>query len=170
MATKVTITLSEEKLSAVKALFAYSGWDWNPDEKENVAENPEVSPSSGPAIEGNADRAECPDCLCRPCVMDESHRQLWWPENPHAPSRSNNSNRKKLYKKFWTMLSHRGVWDDERYIERKSSAVRRDSRRRIYVWQQHGYKRDIMPDCVVRQVRAWYPNVDSQPYVGHLWQ
>ena len=75
MATKVTITLSEEKLSAVKALFAYSGWDWNPDEEENVAENPEVSPSSGPAIEGNADRAECPDCLCRPCVMDESHRQ-----------------------------------------------------------------------------------------------
>ena len=29
----------------------------------------------GPAIEGNADRAECPDCSCRPCVMDESHRQ-----------------------------------------------------------------------------------------------
>jgi hypothetical protein len=30
MATKVTITLSEEELSSARALFAYNGWDWNP--------------------------------------------------------------------------------------------------------------------------------------------
>ena len=151
MATKVTVTLSEEKLSAIRALFAYNGWDWTPDEEEILSDNPELPSSSGPVIEGNADRAECPDCFCRPCVMNESHRQLWWLGNPHAPSRSNNTNRRKLYKRFWTMLSHRGVWDDERYIARKSAAVRRDSRRNMYVWQAHEYKRDIIPDCVIRQ-------------------
>ena len=31
MATKVAITLSEEELSAVWALFAYNGWDWIPE-------------------------------------------------------------------------------------------------------------------------------------------
>lgn len=77
---------------------------------------------------------------------------------------------KGLYKKFWTMLCHRGLWQDERYLARKSLAVRLDSRHRRFVWQSHAYKREIMQDCVVRQVRDWFPNLPSQPYMGHLWQ
>ena len=164
MATKVTITLSEEELSAVRALFAYNGWDWNPEQEEVVSdEMPSTSGVVGPAIERDTSRPECPDCLCSPCVMDEANRQLWWPQIPCLPSRRNNAKRKKTYKKFWTMLCHRGVWDDERYVARKSAAVRRDSRRNMYVWQVHGYKRDIMPDCVIRQVREWFPNLENQP-------
>ncbi|XP_056021995.1 uncharacterized protein LOC130054918 [Ostrea edulis] len=59
MATKVTATLSEEKLSAVRALFAYNGWDWDAEEEEVISE--EVPSSPGLAIEGNAGRDECPD-------------------------------------------------------------------------------------------------------------
>lgn len=44
---------------------------------------------------------------------------------------------KKLYKQFWNMLSHRGAWDDDRYIVRKSFAVPRNSRQKRYVWQSH---------------------------------
>ena len=52
MATKVTITLSEEELSAVRALFAYNGWDWNPEQEEVVSdEMPSTSGVVGPAIE-----------------------------------------------------------------------------------------------------------------------
>jgi hypothetical protein len=66
MATKVTITLTEEELSAVRALFAYNGWDWNPGQEEVVSdEMPSTSGVVGPAIEREIPlRPECPDCLC----------------------------------------------------------------------------------------------------------
>lgn len=168
MATKVTGNLSEEKLAAIAALFAYNGWDWDPEEERRMSDAAPVS--LGPVIEGTVGKPESPDCFCRPCILDETHQQLWWPDINHAPSRKNHQNRKKLYRKFWTMLSHRGVWDDAQYIARKSIAVSRDSRRKVYVWQSNGFKRDIMPDCVIRQVRSWYPNLENQPYMGHMWQ
>jgi hypothetical protein len=54
MATKVTITLSGEELSAVRALFTYNRWDWNPEQEEVVSdEKPSASGVVGPAIERN---------------------------------------------------------------------------------------------------------------------
>lgn len=38
-----------------------------------------------PIIDGTAAKPECSDCFCRPCGLDETHQQLWWPD--HAPSR-----------------------------------------------------------------------------------
>lgn len=167
MTTRVTVRLSEEKLAAIQALFAYNDWSWDPDDESDqeypVTEHrPIIPPSDG--------HFECPDCFCRPCVMSDQNRQLWWPERCREGSQKNKHHRKALYKKFWTMLCHRGLWQDERYLARKSVAVRIDSRHRRFVWQSHAYKREIMPDCVVRQVREWFPNLPSQPYMGHLWQ
>ena len=51
----IIATLSEEKLSATRALFAYNGWDWTLDEEEIASYNPEPPSSSGPVIGGNAD-------------------------------------------------------------------------------------------------------------------
>lgn len=85
MATKVTGNLSEEKLAAIAALFAYNGWDWDPEEERRISDAAPVS--LGPVIEGTVDKPECPDCFCRLCVLDETHQQLWWPDINHALSR-----------------------------------------------------------------------------------
>lgn len=94
-----------------------------------------------------------PDCFSRPCVMSDQNRQLWWPKRCREGSQKIKHHRKGLYKTFCTMLCHRGLWQDERYLARKSVTVCFDSRHRRFVWQSHAYKREIMPDCVVRQVR-----------------
>lgn len=64
MATKVTGNLSEEKLAAIAALFAYNGWDWDPEEERRMSDAAPVS--LGPVIEGTVGKPECPDFFCRP--------------------------------------------------------------------------------------------------------
>lgn len=60
MTTKVTVNLSEEKLAAIQALFAYNDWDWDPehefDQEHPVTEHrPIISKSDG--------HFQCPDCF-----------------------------------------------------------------------------------------------------------
>ena len=64
------------------------------------------------------------------------------------------------YKRFWTMLLHQGVWNDDRYVVMKADAMSRDPRWQRYDW----HKRDIMPKCVVSLVRHWFPNPGGFPY------
>jgi hypothetical protein len=45
--------------------------------------------------------------------------QLWWHANTEEPHLRNSGLRKEHYKRFWTMLLHRGVWNDDRYIVMK---------------------------------------------------
>ena len=126
MTSRISATLSEEKLAAIRALFACNGWDWNSEwEMEIEDETPETT-SDSVIIPPDPEQNECPECFCRPCVVDDTNRQLWWPENPKPASSKNNKNRKMLYKKFWTMLCHRGVWQDRHYVERKSRAISLD--------------------------------------------
>ena len=87
-------------------------------------------------------------------------------EEPEMANRSNAQLRKDKYKRFWTMLFHRNVWKDPRYRERKRRALQHDPRRKNYVY----HKRDIMPKCVIDLVRHWLPNLNNQPYMGHMWQ
>ena len=165
--------LSEEKLAAIRALFAHSDWDWDPEVEEEVpATTSEATLDSvpNPIIPPQPSSVECPDCLCRPCVIAEDNRQSWWPDQPKSASRKNRHGRKDLYKKFWSMICHRGAWNDERYKERKSRAIQLDIRRKQFVWQAYGTKREIMPNCVIHQVREWLPNVGGQPYMGHMLQ
>jgi hypothetical protein len=49
----------------------------------------------------------------------------------------NSGLRKEHYKRFWTMLLHRGVWNDDRYIVMKVDAMSRDPRRQRYkFWRE----------------------------------
>jgi hypothetical protein len=70
------------------------------------------------------------------------------------------------YKRFWTNLFHRNVWQDPSYLVRKSAALRQDTRRRNYVY----HRRDLMPKCVLVLVRSWFPNPPYVPYMGHMWE
>lgn len=99
-----------------------------------------------------------------PCITSETDRQVWWIEKPDRPS--NTHRRKYKYKRFWTMLSHRNVWADPRYKERKRRVLQHDPHRRNHVY----HRRDIMPKYVVDLVIHWLRNLKDQPYMGHIWE
>lgn len=64
------------------------------------------------------------------------------------------------------MMYHRNVWNHPTYIQKKISALQRDPRYRNFV----NHRRDIMPNCVLKCVRGWFPNPENVPYMGHLWE
>ena len=109
---------------------------------------------------------ECPFCLCTPCITYEEHKQMWWPEQDAMPSPHNRSVRNTMYKKFWGQLYNYGVWKDPRYIHRKASAMGQDPKLKHYKW----HRRDLMPDCILLQVRKWLPKTQMENYVGHSWE
>lgn len=117
-------------------------------------------------IEQTEGADKCEHCLCSPCITDEGNRQMWWGTQPVAPHRLNTSARKYAYRRFWTMLYHRQIWLDPEYMARKVTALGQDARRVNFVY----HRRDIMPDCVIRQVRRWYPNPRGVAYMGHMWE
>lgn len=105
---------------------------------------------------------ECSDCFCAPCVVHENNRQLWWPERNQDPKCVNGTQRRRLYQRFWSVMKNCGAWEDARYLCKK---VQAGGRRSFAV-----HRREIMPECVVRQCRQWLPNPDKIPYMGHKWQ
>ena len=184
--------LSDEQKEAIRGLFQHFDWDideMNPGDLEHPRDNAgnalpdnetggdveaEDVEEGGPdqpymndyRLEQDADQQECPHCFCRPCITDETHRQLWWETQDHPPDMENTNFRKPIYKRFWTMLLHFGVWDDPRYIERKVAALAIDPNHRRFRY----HRRDIMPNCVLKLVRRWYPNQPNQAYMGHMWE
>lgn len=128
------------------------------DEEDNVEEEKFVIPQDN-------NRDECPFCLCKPCITDDNNRQLWWEVEPfRLPHPRNSKLRKEKYKRFWTMLLHRGVWSDPRYVVKKMRALEH------FQPGQEWHRRDIMPTCVVNIVRTWLPNPKDVQYMGHLWE
>ena len=119
-------------------------------------EYPEINRPCYILVPPREDMQECPDCFARPCVTHPSNQQGWWPLVAAQPAAGNNVHRKDLYYKFWNMCYIRGVWADERYIQKKEE-----------IHGEVNIRREIMPDCVCRQVRFWYPNPPNVPYMGH---
>ena len=116
-------------------------------------------------IDQDLSEEECSYCFVMPCITSQRNRQLCWESDAVPPSDSNHGIRKEKYKRFWTMMMHRGVWDDPRYKHKKHLALQRDPRYKHFVW----HRREIMPKCVLQTVRHWLPNPDGVPYMGHLW-
>ena len=109
---------------------------------------------------------ECDMCLCAPCITAETNRQMWWPAQAALPSVHNRTLRNKPYMKFWAMLQNRGLWNDDRYLQIKAAALGQDPERKHYKW----HRRDLMPACVLDQVRHWLPKTKTENYVGHKWK
>lgn len=154
--------LSNEQIEATKAFFMHYDWDWNTELIESEQRNNEdQSENFTPFIAANFEAGICDQCLCSPCVLDESNRQTWWPLDNMVAKRTNNATRKILYKKFWTMLCHRGVFQNPTYIERRSAAIARDKQRNYFVWHNRGSQRDLLPNCCSESSLV--------QYMGHLW-
>jgi hypothetical protein len=189
---QVTLKLNSDQMENLRGIFDHYGWDFNSAITDSatitetaastcVLVDAETQTDNNDA-ENNADQSEninehfiiqqdpnqeeCVYCFCRPCITNESNRQLWWESNTHPSHQRNHSLRKEKYKRFWTMMYHRNVWIHQSYIQKKSRALAEDPRFKEYVW----HRRDIMPDCVLKLVRHWFPNPRNVPYMGHLWE
>ena len=166
----VSYNLSQDQIKAIKQLFTEKQWKYEEVsycKKEQVVD--EYDPDNcepGFTIDKNENKDECPFCFCSPCVTSDDNRQSWWLHNSKPANALNSKSRKKCYKSFWTMMYHRRAWLDERYKIKKRIAMGLDPRRNRYEWI---HRRDIMPDCVLKLVRFWYPNPEDIPYMGHTW-
>ena len=171
----LSINVTDLQHSVIQKLFGDNDWDFEevipenrPDEEvidEQVPDDP------GYIIGQNNAEEECPYCLCRPCITDETNRQMWWEDHCHAPQHWNTGLRRDVYKRFWTMLFHRQVWMDPRYIARKNNALQQDPHHQLYAWGGgYQHRRDLMPECVLKLVRGWFPNPPGIIYMGHRWQ
>lgn len=168
------MSVTESQKNAIIQLFQDCNWELDqrsiPQQaignEERQAEEEEHRPDEPQFIiqmDENAER--CPFCLCRPCITDETNRQLWWGLDALVPHHQNRRHRKDCYRRFWTMLYHRRIWQDPEYMMRKVAALGHDPARRQYVY----HRRDLMPNCVIKLVRWWYPSHDGQ-YMGHRWE
>lgn len=127
-------------------------------QRELVRQEMETGQTQNPEnIEAHANVTHemCMYCRSSPCVV----------LSPTLPARlrafgqprpNNHMKRKGDYKSFYTILNRRGLWRDAVYIARKEALG-------CYVEDV----REVMPVCVVEDVRKRWPNPDGVPYCGH---
>ena len=173
--------INHEQKDAVQQLFESNGWPWNVEvtdvcKTESTAHSSRLDdiPRSPLALPLNwrptfplpdsrgSESAECEFCFCVPCVT--TSRQSWLGTGQSA-HRRNSGIRKKMYRKFWSMLEMRNSWRHPAYLQKKSAVMERDGVDESVV----EVLREIMPDCVLLLVRELYPNPVGVPYLGHKW-
>lgn len=163
------LTVTQLQRDTIRNLFLHNGWEFDENIYNNTCAESETDNETSHdrfVISQREGCEECPYCLCKPCITDESNRQMWWESENTEPNKNNNSFRKEKYKRFWTMLFHREVFLDERYKSKKLQALQQDPHKRKLTW----HKRDILPKCVIDIVRTWFPNPEDMPYMGHMWE
>lgn len=160
---QLTLNLTQEQIDTIAALFAHNEWELDIQGQVNEAEPEE----NNFIIHQNDDALECPMCLCKPCITSERNRQEWWETQNNPACEENSSSRKEHYRRFWVMLLHRKVWDDERYKARK--AALQAHAENVIGPSVRSTRREIMPDCILKCVRSWLPNPENTPYMGHKW-
>ena len=113
---KLSILVTEEQKDTIYSLFGHYGWELHETEDSNLqgreesSTQTECTSDSGEenvqseeiafVIPQNQERNECPFCFCKPCITDESNRQMWWETENQPQHRRNNSLRKEKYKYF----------------------------------------------------------------------
>ena len=97
----------------------------------------------------------CSFCRNTPCILQSQNL----PSRLYAhgqPKLTNHSKRKGDYKTYYTILKRRGLWRDPVYLQRKEALG-------CYIEDL----REVMPVCVVEDVRKRWPNPVGVPYCGH---
>ena len=109
---------------------------------------------SDDVVEGddNIPVSTCDFCLRSPCIT----RSEFKPMGRGEARITNHTKRRKDYKWFWRTLEDCGLWENPTYLARK---------------QELGCMiddvREVMPLCVVKDIRERWPNPPNVPYQGH---
>jgi hypothetical protein len=145
-------------------MWMHNDWHFQYRILENdQTDNDPVEREPEPYIAADVNATECPDCFCRPCVTNEQFRQHWW-DQANPPHRRNHKLRKPLYKRFWVMLDNRNAWLDPRYLLKKQQDLENTAPGTAWAGPSV-HRREIMPDCVLKLVRQWRPNLPNQSYM-----
>jgi hypothetical protein len=107
----------------------------------------------------------CPFCFLQPCIT--THRQSWL-VGRKVPHRGNCATRKRMYKMFWSAMSHHHAWRHPLYIQKKREHLTASFPDTVWETVSAG-NREIMPKCVLELVRGLYPNPPGQAYMEHQW-
>ncbi len=110
-----------------------------------------------PEAEDAAEEGDCPFCFLTPCVTAHPHHFLGAGQ---AACAANSGNRRVRYGHYWKVISNMNGWRHTRYLAKK----RQVGEFAVY------HRREIMPECVLTQVRDLYPNPPGQAYMGHKWE
>lgn len=103
---------------------------------------------------------DCAFCFLSPCVTSYPHDFLG---QGQAACDANSGLRKEQYRRYWKVISNHHGWNHPRYVAKKRQAGHGGGWTVIHM-------REIMPECVLKQVRGLYPNPPSRPYMGHKWE
>ena len=123
-------------------------------------ENPRVADlGDEPAGQNLNLDGECQYCFMRPCI---TARNLQIVGSGQSACEDNSGIRKGIYKLYWKVLNNAGLWNNPRYLAVK---VQRANGREWAI----SHKREVMPICVLVQLRALYPNPKGKPYMDHMW-
>ena len=107
--------------------------------------------------EGEVEGSACEFCLQNPCVTIPNDRRATF-LSAHGPPRPQNiSKRYRDYKEYFKILKEQRLWRNPLYINRKHELG-------IFVDDV----REVMPNCVVGDVRKRWPNPPDIPYKGHV--
>ena len=98
----------------------------------------------------------CSYCLQSPCVVVDPAKHASLFAHGQASAR-NISKQYRDYQLFYKALKTKRLWSNEEYTARKFELG-------IYVEDVH----EVMPNCVVADVRKRWPNPDKIPYKGHV--
>ena len=101
-------------------------------------------------------------CFCLPCVTSVRQQCL---QHGHNAYKRNSRIRKKLYRKFWSMLNTHEAWRHTLCVCKKVIAICRDHVDETIVY----VLREIMTARVLKLVRGLYSNLPDTPYLGHKW-
>ena len=113
---------------------------------------PPVNPGQEQHFDENQNMEKCPNCNQAPCVVEGSFRCF----GSRGQDIRNHSQRHKDYKKYWKSLKDLGFWENPDYLRHKTAAgISEDE------------LREVMPVCILKDVRKRYPNPDGIPYMGH---
>ena len=69
-----------------------------------------------PSVGGDEQKTPCPHCFCSPCVVQMPPDFLTGSSAPHLQNREK---RYKLYRKFWRLMEHLGIWSHVPYKRKK---------------------------------------------------
>ena len=107
----------------------------------------------------SSDSAFCVYCRNAPCVVLSENL----PSRLRAygqPRMTNHVKRKGNYRAYYTILKRKGLWRDAVNLQRNSE---RKEALGCYIEDV----REVMPVCVVEDVRKRWQNPDGVPYRGH---
>ena len=122
-----------------------------PRRKEIVSGN-EADPQPAETASPGEVLQSCEFCLQRGCITSSAFK----PQGRGDARITNHVKRRKDYKWYWRTLKVCGLWENSIYLERKEE-----------LGCLIDDVREVMPHCLVKDVRRRWPNPPHVPYQGH---